>query len=275
MKMKRTIAILTAVLMLVMPLAMSDTATMSVTVGNTAPTVDDVKINGADNPNVDPSAGTTVEVTIYAEVTDGNGWDDITDINCTVTGPGTVEGSPVALTLTQLDSDTANGTGTFDMDFYDAAGTYIVNCTAKDASLVEGIGQDTFNYQEKIALELDASSVAFPSVNPGQTTNVTGDTNIGTPDNATIQNYGNVRIDATISGTDLNDGGNTITVGNVDYQFTGLGFKTLTTNGTTETDLDLTAGSSSTTNVDFSLYVPIGTVSGSYNGTTTITAVSG
>ena len=99
---------------------------------------------------------------------------------------------------------------------------------------------------------------------------------MGTPNNGTIQNYGNVLIDTTISATDLSDGGtNTITIDNAQYQFGALGWDTLTIGGTTETGLDLGAGAASMENVDFKLTVPAGTQDASYSGTTTITAVAG
>src|SRR3989339_1825157 len=117
--MKRTIAILAAILALAIPLVISNTADMTVTVGNTAPILDNIKINGIDSgATVNPTAGNTTTVILYAEATDTNGWADVTEIKCTVTGPGTVEGSPVNLILDQLDSDTRNATGTFTMDFY-------------------------------------------------------------------------------------------------------------------------------------------------------------
>ena len=272
--MKKTIAILTAVLMLVIPLAMSDSADMTVTVGNVAPSVDNIVIDGEDTlASVDPTTGATTSVTLYAEATDDNGWDDVSTIICTITGPGTVQDSPVTLILSELDSDTAEGSESFDMDFYDASGTYTVDCEATDASALTGDRQENFDYTSLTALELDATAVAFPGVDPGVTTTVDGDTNMGTPAAPTIQNYGNVEIDATISGTDLISGANTITVGNVRYEFDTLGLTTLS-GTTTPVDINLTAGASSTTNIDFELDVPIATVSGTYSGTTTILATS-
>jgi hypothetical protein len=96
---------------------------------------------------------------------------------------------------------------------------------------------------------------------------------MATLDVPTIRNIGNAQIDATISGTDLTSGSNTITVGNAQYQFTALGYHALTTGTQTELGLNLAKGSSSTTNVDFRLTIPIGTVAGSYSGTTEIIAI--
>ncbi len=274
--MKKIIVILAAILVLAVPLVFSEIATMTVSVGNTEPILDNIKINNIDSgATVDPTAGTTTTVTLYAEATDANGWGDVSSISCIISGPGTVEGSPAALVLTQLDSDTANATGTFTMDFYDAAGTYNVNCTATDAGSLKGSRKESYTYNTLTALDLDAATIAFGSMSAGGTTTVTGDTSMATLNNATIKNTGNAQIDAKISGTDLTSGGNTITVTNVQDQFTALGWNALTIADRTETGLNLAAGSSSTTNVDFKLTVPIGTVSGAYSGSTTITAIAG
>ena len=78
--MKKMIAILVATLMLVMPAAFSDSATMSVTVGSAGPNVDSVTVADAD-----PTSGTTTEITITSQITDTNGVDDINIVNMSFT----------------------------------------------------------------------------------------------------------------------------------------------------------------------------------------------
>ncbi len=270
--MKKIIAILAAILMLATPATFSDEATMTVTVGNSAPTLDNIVIAGQDSgATVSPTAGNTTTVLLVAEARDSNGYVDISSVNCTITGTGTVEDSPVELSFdSNIDSTRANYTGTFNMDFYDASGTYTVDCVATDASAATGNLPENFNYDSLTALELDATTVGFGSVSSGATSNVTGDTSMATTALPTIQNYGNIVIDAKISGTALT-GPATIPVGNVEYQFGTLGFSPLS--GTlTLADINLTKGASETEKVDFELNVPEGTVTGTYNGTVTILA---
>jgi hypothetical protein len=271
--MKKLFAVLTAILMLLIPAAFSDSATMSVTVGNSGPSVQDVQVNYANDPTVNPNAGTTVSVTIYAEADDSNGWDDIDSISCNVSGPGAVQDSPVSLSLVQVDGNTANGTGSFNMDFYDAAGQYVVVCTADDGTSTND-GEETFQYAEATALALDANSgtLTYPGATAGgSAVTITGDTNMGTASAPTIRNTGNVVIDSDMSGTDLTGPG-TIVVGSQGYRFGGVGgFTALTTSATTA-QVDLGAGASSTEQLDFQLTVPAGKPAGTYTGSVTVDA---
>jgi len=267
--MKKTLAVSGAMLLVLGLIGMvyADSATTSVTVGNAAPTVDSVTVDDAS-----PSAGATTTVDISAQASDANGWDDISSIVCTVSGPGTVEDSPVTLSLSQLDGDTVSGSGSFDMDFHDAAGTYTVSCVATDSSSDTGSDSDTFVYSSLTALDLDASSVAFGGLGAGDTGNVNGDTDMGTTDHATIQNLGNTLLDVGMSGTDMTAAGNnTIAVGNVGYQFASEGFTALTTSAATY-DLDLAAAALSVNKIDFQISVPVGTLPGSYSGTVDVVA---
>ncbi len=262
--MKRIIAILAAILILATPATFSETIPMTVIVVNAAPTLDNIKINDVDSgATVSPTAGTTTTVTVYAEATDGDGWGDISSIVCTVTGTSAVTGSPVSLSLSTLDTDTAQGTGTVTMDFHDVSGTYSVDCVADDGATTGNL-VETYTYDSLTALDLDVSTVGFGNVGSGATSTVTG---------SLVQNYGNVVIDAEIIGTDLT-GTATITVDNVDYRFGAVAYDALSTSTQGE-NIDLAVAETSTTNVDFELTVPVGTASGTYTGSVTITAVVG
>ncbi len=275
--MKRRLGILVAVLALVLPFVMSDSATIQVTVQGAAPTVDNIVIAGTDvAATVSPSAGTTVSVSLAAEVTDNNGHGDISGVQCEITGPGTVQDSPVTMSAgTVIGSTTREYTGSFDMDFYDAAGTYTVNCSASDTTARKGDRQETFTYNSETALELDIDNgtIDFSNMIPGGVSTVDGDQNMGTSSAPTIQNIGNAVIDTQYSASgDLSGGGNTIPIGNLEVQFASEGFNALSTTAQTESDLDLAAGSSSLAKTDLRLTVPTGTSEATYSTTITISA---
>ncbi|MFH1438993.1 MAG: hypothetical protein ABIG89_00370 [Candidatus Woesearchaeota archaeon] len=244
---------------------------MSVTVGNAGPTVDNLVIDGNDinGSTVTPNTGAIKTVKIEAVVSDDNGYGDVSSVICT-----TPKGSVGLIATSIVDETTRNWNGSFNMEFYDNPQIYNIECTATDANTDTGSRLENFDYDTLTALELDSDTIAFGSMTPGATRTITGDTSMATPNNSTIQNYGNVEIDATIAGTDLSDGGsNTITVNNAEYQFSALGFSTMSTSAT-PVNINLAKGSSSTTNVDFRLSVPEATQVASYDGGTTITATS-
>ena len=124
----------------------SDSAEMSVSVGNSAPTVDNIIIDSQDTgATVSPNPGTTKSVSLSVEASDANGWDDISTVICTITG--SVGDSPVTLSKSYLDTDSVTATGSFDMDFYDASGTYTVYCEATDDGAKTRNRQENFTYQ--------------------------------------------------------------------------------------------------------------------------------
>ena len=269
--MKKILTILAAMMMLLMPMAFSDSATMTVNVGNTAPTVDNLVINSINTgATVAPNPGAVKTVSVEAEASDENGHGDISSVSCAITGHGTITLSAGTI----VDPTTRTYTGSFDMNFYDDPSTYEVTCTATDASAQTGNRMESFAYQTSIALELDAALIGFADMSASETKTITGDNVMTTPLLPSVQNYGNVQIDAEVTGTDLTDGGKTIAVGKAEFRFGVEAFADLST--TTQTaHINMGKAADSIKNVDFKLTIPEGTLSGSYSGTVTITAVSG
>jgi hypothetical protein len=126
--------------------------TSSATVLNAAPTVgvglapDDNGAPGVQVINEDwETQNRTVMIT--ATVTDMNGWDDLTGIvTAVITGPSSVDDSPVSLTFDHNTSvATAVYTGSFNMSDH-AEGDYTVNVTTGDSGGLSGSGQENFTY---------------------------------------------------------------------------------------------------------------------------------
>jgi hypothetical protein len=242
-----------------------------------APTVESITITPDDEPSgegvqINPNAGSNKIVDISAVVSDPDDWDDISTVEAVITGPGTVADSPVTLSLASHDTTTATFNGTFNMSFYYLNGTYTVNVTATDSSSLADSYSTTFEYQTTIALELDAGTIAFGSVDPGETSEVLGDENMGTLNNATVRNTGNVIIDVEVSGMDMTYGSNVITKDNIEARINGKSYLDMSVARCF--DVNMSIGFSSLEKADLKLYVPYGTPQGGYSGTITLTATT-
>jgi hypothetical protein len=254
-------------------LVYGDSATMSVTVGSAGPNVDSVIVADAT-----PTSGSTTEITITSQITDTNGVDDITGVAVVFSVGSPANGQSIETNMrsscTDVDSDTIECNTTYNMQFYDPAQTYTIQVTATDAGAATDSVTDNFDYSSLVALELDATSIAFGSVQVGATNTVTGDSNMATGAAPTIKNQGNAVIDASISATDFSGSSDSFGTEEADSQFGTLGYTALSNSGRTETGLNLAAGSSSLENVDFRLTIPVGALPEAYTSTVTITAVS-
>ena len=150
-------------------------AASSAAVLNAAPTV-----GVGLTPDDDPAPGVQVinpdwqtqdrTVTITATVTDMNGWDDLTGIvTAEITGPNTVDDSPVSLTFDHNTSvATAVYTGVFNMSDH-AEGDYTVNVTADDAGGLSGTGHENFTYLHT-AGDITPPTVTDPVADPDSIT---------------------------------------------------------------------------------------------------------
>ena len=244
------------------------------------PTVDSITITPDDSGGeagvlIDPIPGSNKNVTITAVVSDPNGWNNIDTVIANITGPGIgiVADSPVSLSLISNDTNTATYNGTFNMSFYYANGTYTVNVTATDNSSLTGSNLTTFNYTTAIALELDSTIINFSisgPIDPGETSEVLGDEDMSTLNNATVRNIGNVIIDVEVNGTDMTYNGNVITKDNLEAQIDALGYLDMSVARCF--DVNISVGELSLENADFRLNVPFGTPQGNYAGTITLTA---
>ncbi len=77
------------------------------------------------------------------------------------------------------------------MSFYYDSGEYVVNVTAVDRTGLSGYNSTSLFYLPAIALELDADTIAFGSLDPGESREVLGDEDMSTPGYPTVWNTGN------------------------------------------------------------------------------------
>ncbi|CAD6491526.1 MAG: hypothetical protein ANIMEMIM_00156 [Candidatus Argoarchaeum ethanivorans] len=147
------VVVLTASILLGSSSVYANDATSSATVLNAAPTMA-IELAPDDNPAapgvqvINPSWETQNRtVTITATVTDMNGWDDLTGtVTAEITGPSTVNDSPVSLTFdNEISVTTAVYTGVFNMSAH-TEGDYTIEVTASDAGGLSGNGSENFTY---------------------------------------------------------------------------------------------------------------------------------
>jgi len=277
--MKKVIGMLSAMILLLGLISgaygNSDSATMSVSVGNAVPEINSVVVNDAD-----PTSGTTTEITVTTMITDTDGVDDIDVVNTSFT-VGTPAGGATITSMsrgicTGVDEDTIQCIATYDMQFYDDDMTYTVQVYAEDDSTASDTGSDTFAYSELLSLKLDATTIAFGSMTMNIPKEIPGDEDMGTSGAATIKNQGNAVIDASIYATDfVGNGIGSFGAGEADSQFGTLGYVALSNSpGRTETGLNLAIGASQLENINFKLTVPPNTLAETFTSTVTIVAAT-
>ena len=106
-------------------------------------------------------------------VSDPDGYGNISTVNITNIAPDPAHGDPSHVTLEYQSGsgsgNTATYNGTFDMQFYDAPTEYTVTVTAKDTGGLSDTDSSTFNYTSCTAMSLDTDTIAFGSIDPGDT----------------------------------------------------------------------------------------------------------
>lgn len=245
---------------------------------NVAPVILSITLSGLSSGTLTPSSGTTASLTATVVATDTNGFADITGITVGIVKPdgSTVHVAQGAASFSSGSLLSATYTKTLSMNFYDAAAlttsTYKVKAIATDAGLltaVNALTMATFNYAQLVAVNAPSSLDLGSSLTPGEAGSITS---------ISLQNYGNMQMDAQVSGTALTlDVDNVIPVSAMDYGLdSGLSdAAALSGSAATLSSFDLASGSSSSKSVYFQLTPPEGLAAGTYTGTLTVAAVSG
>lgn len=250
-------------------------------VANLAPVILDVSLP---LETYSPTAGSTTSITTTVSVSDENGCADLEWVNVTVLAPD--DTTHVAWSQATKDSCTLTSgtwTHTFEMRYHDdpALGTdhYKIKVRATDS---QGASDETllgnltrFNYEELAALNLGSSTLDFGAdLAPGASS---------ATQSLSVENFGNVQIDAQLNGTNLTHATEpaTIHVDELAYSHNSdmSDGDSLTLDPVTNTTFDLAAGSGAAKTLYWQLTVPSGSdqwiPSGTYTGEVTITAVKG
>ena len=284
--------------------AQADTASTACEVGNVAPSISSLTLNGGSNITL--TENTHKWATSTMTVTDQNGCDTISSVTAklyrtSVSTNGTtcsqndnncyIDTGGTTCVATTTGGNTCDG-GSDTSAEYDCcfkiwyiadptdAGTYVddiwaVSATTTDDAADTGTATNTTETIQIISLNAlnVTSSIDYSAVSAG---NNTGATNKET----TITTTGNTAIDSELSGTDMTGAG-TIAVTNQKYGFSDVTYASLTFNlstGATQRELDNVKPTSTTSPqsdiVYWGLNVPAGSPTGSYSGTNTFGAVS-
>ena len=245
---------------------------------NVAPVILSISLSGLTSGTLTPSSGTTASVTATVVATDTNGFTDITGVTVGIIKPdgSTIHVSQGAASFSSGSLLSATYTKTLNMNFYDAAAlttsTYKVKAIATDDGLLTGVNalsMATFNYAQLVAVNAPSSLDLGSSLTPGVAGSITS---------LSLQNYGNMQMDAQVSGTALTlDVDNSIPVSAMDYGLnSGLSDAAdLSGSAATLSSFNLASGSSSSKSIYFQLTPPEGLAPGTYTGTLTVAAISG
>jgi len=264
-----------------MTFADSDSLTPSVTIGNDDP---NIIYMDSDLASYDPTEAGTTYVTLTINVSDENGADTLDDSSLTVEvdDAGTFATAVAKYTnsscivLSDPDANTRIYECTVSMDYWDSAGTYSTNISIEDTQ-----GGSTFNdtasgaptwaYTTLVASNVSTANITWATAVIGQS-NQASDINP-----LVVTNRGNAQLKLNITGSDVVDGGSTITVGNFSVDLdnnAGNGEQNLTTSSAQisvdSQDATVAQGSDGTPSPTESVYfwadIPSGQNAGTYTG---------
>ncbi len=208
---------------------------------------------------VSPVPNGAVTVTAVASASDRNGWQDLANAKMTVYDPnGNVYAGP-------FDAP-AKGDGTgkrkefeaaFPLQFHDLPGTYTVVLTVKDRKDDTAVENATFEYQELLAISLDATVMNFGNgeLGPGASTH-------GAPSSVVVRNAGNVELDLRLSANGLSTADAAALIGPDRIKYSGdetmANEMALSEDGVTDDAFDLAPGAQATRPAFFDIHVPSG-----------------
>lgn len=217
-----------AALLLILPAAVSDTATGRVDVGNSAPAVSNVKLidwGASDNNQIGDSMSGhqyNYRVACNFTVSDINGIGDIkvpvANISHSTSSATGSDDSDVHYSNSSCIMNYSSGTNEltftclFRIQYYADAGTWTCDASVYDGSSSRGTGSDTATLQSITSLEINQTTLNFGSMSAG--------TNSSSAQAGQMINIGNVEIDVQISGNDLTNASDTIIMENITFNRT-------------------------------------------------------
>jgi len=219
---------------------------------------------------VNPVPNSNKTVVISANISDENGADDVSSVTALITGPG-LSKNAILTKQSNIDALTAAFSGSFSMAYYNLPGSYNAAVTATDLTAMSNTSLSGFDYTSMTAVFIDTASMSFSSIMPGQSSDLSGDTNLQTINMPTLKNIGNTQFNIGMYGTDLVNGQSVIGVNKIEYTLDGFVQTAPMTKSPVNTNKAL--GVNSLLGLGLRLNVPVGIPTGSYAGGATIVAL--
>ncbi|MEM4244948.1 MAG: hypothetical protein QXR60_01960 [Candidatus Nanoarchaeia archaeon] len=234
------------------------TVGVEASITNVAPSVISIVIRPDDGPEdgiqVYPDYNNAKYVSISAEVVDGNGVDDLSEVVLEV-----AEKTPELVGIEDLNETLVRYSWNLTMNADDREGVYYLNVTAKDSQGSSDFNYSQFEYAGLLSISLSPGSINFGSLNPGSSSMA----------NITVRNNGNSVIDVEVSGTNLTNGDKLIPVSKIEGIYNTNWFE-LSYEART---IDMNLQGNLEDRIGFRFNAPFGFKADKYTGTITIAAV--
>jgi hypothetical protein len=277
---------------LIVPRALADVATSTVTVGNAAPVVSDISLNGGADINL--TENTTTAVTATGTVTDYNGYQDITSVICKIYRSG-VSGAENCTSndnncyqVTGVTSSCAGNSCTVTCNFNvwfhaDPTDSYSPQPSEYWVAWIkaidsQGASSSATNTTQTVDVKTLIALDFTPSIDYG--TYAPGSGDASTTHVTTATTTGNAAIDVNLSGTNMTSGSNSISVSQQHYATSIVAYSSGTALSMSATRLELDTGKPTThpsnqaQNIYWGIQIPPGTPLGTYTGQVTAEAVA-
>jgi hypothetical protein len=229
-------------------------------INNMAPSIISIIIDPDDGPEpgvqVYPEYSSDKVVKISAEVSDGNGPNDISKVVLEVSGK-----LPELIGIEDLNETKVRYSWNVVMNPNDVQGIYQVNVTVTDSLGLSSYNVSEFEYAGLLSIRLSSSSLNFGSLDPESSS----------VKNITVRNNGNSVVDVEVSGTNLTNGDKSIPVSNLEFMFNGQWLKL----DSKPEPLGVQIEGGSAKDLPLKFNAPFGFKADTYTGTIIIAAVRG
>lgn len=235
----------------------------SATVKNKDPSIESILLLASDDDpgtsglqlSIDPGAERVLPLEV--EVSDANGWNDLSKVNARLLDPtGVLLHERELVRVENGHGRLATFNTTYTFPFWMPAGEYTVEITVKDKPGARVTSAWTFEVVPTLAMVLDARSISFGGdLEPGQN-------NSHDPASVVIRNMGNTKLDLGMSGSDLTNATFDASIPADKLRFslaqTMENERSLTRSLLVVDDFDLAPGADAAQSVYFALYMPTG-----------------
>lgn len=226
-----------------------------------------------------PRPGEYRSIILEVVVTDENGISDIINVTGTLNNYSGTDDDAIFMRTEELNLTTGLFQGLLELPYFFTPGNNSITVVARDTLSQKKNATINFTYLPLLAFALDATQIRF-NITPGQTTEVYGDLDESTTERATIRNIGNVKLDFSLSGTNLSSDELSIPVESISYNISSTVIDVFPTNSPRLLEnmelvgVGLGFGAEKTMALNMMLTAPGGLDRGLYSGSVSIFGLS-